>query len=170
MCYNTVHHEEIDCCADRPHGPLGGPAWHHKCYNSDWRAEGVIKSGACTTTTTTASDGTTTTYYNGEETTTVSASEEVSTSTGSNSNGQAATKSAMSYWPLVVAAVAATTALLAVVVGQRRDHAGNHQLKGSVARRMDLFSNFADRALCDTSTRPDRVIEMTNSTDDYRLA
>ena len=70
----------------------------------------------------------------------------------------------MSYWPLAVAALAATTALVAGILGQRREKVGNHQLRGSVARRMDLFSNFADRALSDA-----KGVEMT-SKDDYRLA
>lgn len=73
-------------------------------------------------------------------------------------------------WPLLVAAVAATTAMAAVIVGQRRDPEDRHQLQGSVARRMDLFSNFADRALCNNESRPGRVVEMTKSTDDYAMA
>jgi hypothetical protein len=65
--------------------------------------------------------------------------------------------------------MAAATAMVAGIFGQRRERVGNHQLKGSVARRMDLFSNFADRALCD-QTRPEHAVEMTASKDDYRLA
>ena len=64
--------------------------------------------------------------------------------------------------------MAAAVAIGAAIFGQRRERVGNHQLKGSVARRMDLFSNFADRALCDQA-RPERVVEMS-AKDDYRLA
>jgi hypothetical protein len=71
----------------------------------------------------------------------------------------------MSSWPLAVAALAATTAIVAGVLGQRRENVGKHQLRGSVARRMDLFSNFADRALSDA-----KDVEMVSSKDEYRLA
>jgi hypothetical protein len=61
------------------------------------------------------------------------------------------------------------TALAAILVGQRKGQSARHPLQASVKRRMGLFENFADRTLC-ARERPDRVVEMTNSKDDYRLA
>jgi len=37
-----------------------------------------------------------------------------------------------------------------------------HPLSGAVVRRMELFGNFADRAVC-AADRPDRVVEMVKS-------
>jgi hypothetical protein len=56
---------------------------------------------------------------------------------------------------------------LAVVLGQRRRPVDTHPLRGSVARRIGLFSNFADAALCASVERPERVVEMTMSHDEY---
>lgn len=69
-------------------------------------------------------------------------------------------------WMLIAAAVATALAVGAVVKGLRRSEPPAHALKGSVARRMGLFSQFADCALCDAA-RPDRTVEMTMSYDDY---
>jgi len=55
------------------------------------------------------------------------------------------------------------------MMAQRKQPKEIHPLKGSVARRMQLFGNFADSALCGTTDRPDRVVEMTMSADDYDM-
>jgi hypothetical protein len=55
-------------------------------------------------------------------------------------------------------------------MGQRKKPRQLHPLTGSVGRRMALFGNFADSALCGSAERPDRVVEMTMSKDDYDLA
>ena len=73
----------------------------------------------------------------------------------------------VSLWMLVVAAVASAMAVGAVVKGLRRSDPPPHVLKGSVARRMGLFSQFADCAICSDGGRPQRVVEMTMSADDY---
>jgi hypothetical protein len=75
-----------------------------------------------------------------------------------------------SFWWLILAAVAAMFAIGAVVMGQRQQRANDHILTGSVARRMGLFSTFADSALC-ARTEP-RTVEMTTTTnaDDYQMA
>ena len=75
----------------------------------------------------------------------------------------------LSMWALIVAAVATALAVGAVVKGLRRAEPHPHALQGSVARRMGLFSQFADCALCTdgTSGRPSRVVELTASADDY---
>lgn len=77
-----------------------------------------------------------------------------------------------SFWMMVAAAVAAAFAVSAVVIGQRKKKKAAHPLSGSVARRMGLFSNFADAALCNqgTAARPERVVEMTMSKEDYSMA
>jgi hypothetical protein len=79
-----------------------------------------------------------------------------------------------SFWMMVAAAVAAAFATGAVVMGQRKRKKAAHPLAGSVARRMGLFSNFADAALCNNSgggqNRPARVVEMTMSKEDYSMA
>jgi hypothetical protein len=80
-----------------------------------------------------------------------------------------------SFWMMVAAAVAAAFAAGAVVMGQRKRKKAAHPLAGSVARRMGLFSNFADAALCNREggggqNRPARVVEMTMSKEDYTMA
>lgn len=77
----------------------------------------------------------------------------------------------LSFWMLIAAAAAAALAIAAIVVGSRKSEKPVHPLSGSVARRMELFSNFADCALCDSGMqRPDRVVEMTMSKDDYDMS
>jgi hypothetical protein len=110
----------VDCCKPQP--PVGPP-------RHEW--ERICPSLGCATNSTT-------------EETFESEVQETSSSTSTVGIG---TRSAVSYWPLVLAAMAATTAMVAGILGQRREKAGNHHLRGSVARRMDLFSNFADQAL-----------------------
>jgi hypothetical protein len=73
----------------------------------------------------------------------------------------------VSLWMLIAAAAAAVLAIGAVIMGQRDRNKEKHPLKGSVARRMGLFGQFADCALCDNASRPARVVEMTMSADDY---
>lgn len=68
---------------------------------------------------------------------------------------------------LVAAAAAAVMAIMAVAAGQRRTEKQPHILTGSVARRMALFNNVCNSALCDSTERPSRVVEMTMSLDDY---
>ena len=75
--------------------------------------------------------------------------------------------SSVPMWMLILAAVATAMAVGAVVKGLRRSETPPHVLKGSVARRMGLFSQFADCALCSEGGRPQRVVEMTMSADDY---
>jgi hypothetical protein len=65
---------------------------------------------------------------------------------------------------LVAAAAAFALAIAAVVVGQRKEDSENHPLKGSIGRRMGLFSNFAKSSLFKNKIdRPQRVVEMTLS-------
>ena len=78
--------------------------------------------------------------------------------------------SSMSFWLLLVALAAVVMAIIAMVMGQRKRDKPQHALTGSVARRMELFSTFADGALCGNEARPDRVVEMTASADDYEKA
>jgi hypothetical protein len=125
-------HPPIDCCKPQP--PIGPP--HH-----EW--ERICPSLGCATNST----------Y--EEESFESAVEESTSTVG------VGTRSAVSYWPLVMAAMAATTAMVAGIIGQRREKVGNHHLRGSVARRMDLFSNFADQAL--TGEKGSSTVEMSSS-------
>jgi hypothetical protein len=71
-------------------------------------------------------------------------------------------------WMIVIAAAAAAMAMAAVMMGMRKSEKKPHALTGSVARRMELFSNFANCALMcsDADARPARVVEMTASHDD----
>jgi hypothetical protein len=75
-----------------------------------------------------------------------------------------------SFWMIIAAAVAAAFATGAVVMGQRKTQREPHPLSGSVARRMGLFSQFADSALCNPAQRPTRVVEMTMSKEDFSMA
>ncbi|GAX12871.1 hypothetical protein FisN_15Hu359 [Fistulifera solaris] len=92
-------------------------------------------------------------------------SEEVSTG---SSIGPTDSADNFSLWMLLAAGAAAVVAFATVMLGLRTPPTKAHPLSGSVARRMELFGNFADAALCSTD-RPDRVVEMTASTDDYRV-
>lgn len=69
---------------------------------------------------------------------------------------------------IAAAALAVALAIAAVILGQRKKPKEMHPLTGSVGRRMGLFSNFADSALCNNTERPQRVVEMTMSGDDYK--
>ena len=121
----------VDCCKPQP--PIG-PAHH------EWGR--ICPDLGC--------QDSTSELYSAE-----SAEAAVESEVSSSSGGSIPTASAVSYWPLVVAAMAATTAVIAGLIGQRREKAGNHQLRGSVARRMDMFSAFANNALCgQTGTVP----------------
>jgi hypothetical protein len=91
-----------------------------------------------------------------------------STST-STSNGMVNGVSRISWWMLALAAAAALAAMIAALVGSRKERRDRHGLEGSVARRMACFSAFADKSLCGNTNRPDRVVEMTMSQDDYRM-
>lgn len=62
------------------------------------------------------------------------------------------------YWMLIVAAVSSLFIVGAVVVGTRKPPRKEHPLAGSVARRMDLFGQFADSAL-----GREKAVEMTSS-------
>lgn len=73
-----------------------------------------------------------------------------------------------SIWMLLAAGAAAVVATATILFGQRTRPTKAHPLAGSVARRMELFGNFANSALC-ANDRPDRVVEMAASTDDYRV-
>lgn len=71
-------------------------------------------------------------------------------------------------WLMFLAAlVAVAMAVFAVVVGQRQQEKKAHLLQGSVLRRMNLFSNFCNSALSDSTARPSRAVEMTMPGDDY---
>jgi hypothetical protein len=76
----------------------------------------------------------------------------------------------MSFWLLLVALAAVGTAIIAMVAGQRKNQKPSHPLTGSVSRRMELFNTFAENALCGDKARPERVVEMTASHDDYSAA
>jgi hypothetical protein len=67
----------------------------------------------------------------------------------------------------IVAGMAVATAFAAAVIGQRRQERKPHLLTGSVARRMGLFQNFCDSALCGDERNSSRAVEMTMSMDDY---
>ena len=56
-------------------------------------------------------------------------------------------------------------------MGQRKKPAEMHPLKGAVARRMGLFSNFADANLCGSVDRTaPRMVEMNSPQGDYAVA
>jgi len=88
-------------------------------------------------------------------------------STSSNNGEIPIGTRSLPMWMLVAAAVATALAVGAVAKGMRRSEPPPHALTGSVARRMGLFSQFAECALCDSTQRPARVVEMTMSHDDY---
>jgi len=87
--------------------------------------------------------------------------------TNSNNGEIPVGATSLPMWMLIAAAVASALAVGAVVKGMRRQEPPKHALSGSVARRMNLFSQFADCALCNSNERPSRVVEMTMSSDDY---
>jgi len=89
------------------------------------------------------------------------------TSPDSTSGGGAAK---IAWWMIIVAAVATLFAIGAIIMGQRKKRTDAHPLHGSVARRMNLFSEFADATLCASNKRPARVVEMTMSKDDHAMA
>lgn len=135
-----------------PPCPPIGPA-HEKCVakKSEESSGGGSSSGSSS-----YSDGAT------------ESSSESSTGGYNGSGIQSGTRvSAFQMLMLIAAAIAAAMAIAAVVAGQRRQEKKSHALTGSVARRMNLFQNFCDSALCDSAERPSRVIEMTMSVDDY---
>ena len=168
-------HDECGC----PKGVLGDPCRHGK---------GVSRSSECKSNSdnsNTNSDG------SSDYTTSSSTSSETdggydggdnSSSNSANSNQQndnipegaaMLNPNDFSFWMMVAAAVAAAFATGAVVIGQRKRKKAAHPLSGSVARRMGLFSNFADAALCNNggqNMRPARVVEMTMSKEDYTMA
>lgn len=122
----------------------------------------------------TGQQGDTTQGYNGDTTSYVqsqnyndgsgSSQQGGNTNTNPNSSTQQAT-SRLNLWMLLVAAVAASFAVGAVIAGTRKKPREMHPLSGSVVRRMGLFSQFADAALCNSVNRPERVVEMTMSHD-----
>jgi hypothetical protein len=57
-------------------------------------------------------------------------------------------------------------AMIAAAIGQRRDRTDRHPMSGAIKRRVEQFSCFADGAICASTERPDRVVEMTLSQDD----
>jgi hypothetical protein len=184
--YDTVgpgpHHDDCNCVV----GKLGDACRHGKGVSKSSECSSSNNSstnsdGSTTTTTTTTSDGTTTTSsassaeyggYGGD------GDGSSNSASSNNANDKAIPEGAaminpndFSFWMIVAAAVAAAFATGAVVMGQRKKHKDPHPLSGSVARRMGLFSNFADSALCNQGTeRPARVVEMTMSKEDYSMA
>ena len=56
--------------------------------------------------------------------------------------------------------------MIAAAIGQRRDRKDRHPMTGVIKRRVDQFSCFADSAVCASTDRPERVVEMTMSQDD----
>ena len=68
---------------------------------------------------------------------------------------------------IVVAAAAAALAIAAVFQGIRNTRTSTHSLKGSVSRRIALFSTLAGVTNSKCSTRPERRIEMTTPKEEY---
>ena len=107
-----------------------------------------------------------------------SASSSSSTSyseTGGNNGGSTRSSipdptAASFMWMYIVAAVATMFAIGAIIAGQRKPAKSTHPLSGSVQKRIGLFSQFADSTLCASMARPERVVEMTMSSDDGALA
>ena len=50
-----------------------------------------------------------------------------------------------------------------LIIPQGREVRAPHALQGSVARRMGLFSNFANADLCSSADRPQRVVELSQT-------
>mmetsp|Transcript_25696 Transcript_25696/g.37605 ORF Transcript_25696/g.37605 Transcript_25696/m.37605 type:complete len:85 (+) Transcript_25696:320-574(+) len=82
---------------------------------------------------------------------------------------QASGATVISWWMVVVAAVAAVAALAAIMMGQRKEEKDTHKLRGSIAKRMALFSCFAGGC---NGARPAHVVDDVepNEDEDYRLA
>ena len=67
---------------------------------------------------------------------------------------------------LVAAAAALAVAVGAVVTGQRRSNAPKHALRGSVSRRIALFSSLAGTNKL-SGSRPSRRVEMSMPSGEY---
>lgn len=174
-------HDECGC----PKGVLGDPCRHGKgvshsreCKSSssdnDNSNTNTNSDGSSSDYTTSSSTSSETDGYNGGD-----SSSSGNTASSNQKNDNIPEGAAMlnpndfSFWMMAAAAVAAAFATGAVVMGQRKRKKSAHPLSGSVARRMGLFSNFADAALCNNggqNMRPARVVEMTMSKEDYSMA
>lgn len=145
-------HDACGC----PHGPIGDHCRHQ---------QGVQYSSQCSASTSTSTSSSTN-GYSGDYSTDSASDGSGSSSTSSSSNtandkavpegSKALDPSGFSFWMLIAAAVSAAFAIGAIVVGQRKTAKEPHPLAGSVARRMGLFSNFANSALCSSVERPAR--------------
>lgn len=146
------------------HGPCIGPLAHHRseCNGGD-NSDGTDGDGSAGGDYSGGDRGDGASGVNGYD------NYDAASGSGTSSSGIAGTNiSKSTFWLLAVAAAAATAALIAAVVGQRRNREERHQLSGSVARRISLFTNLADNH-CLCGDRPDRVVEMNNARD-YQLA
>ena len=72
----------------------------------------------------------------------------------------------IAWWILACAAVA--TVIVGAAVWGRRKVRDRHLLEGSVKRRMNLFSKFADNALCDAVGCGDAVEMTSDEKDDQK--
>ena len=68
---------------------------------------------------------------------------------------------------IIVAAAAVALAIAAVFQGLRHSKPSTHSLKGSVSRRIALFSSIAGGTNTKYSSRPERRIEMTTPKEEY---
>lgn len=68
---------------------------------------------------------------------------------------------------LIAAAAAVAVALAAVIRGQRNSTVSNHSLKGSVSRRIALFSSIAGTTNTVYGSRPERRIELALAKEEY---
>lgn len=140
-----------------PHGP--GP---HPHVPKHCRSDGDTSSSGSNVNS--ASDG----DYTGADG--ASGSSSNSDNADVTSSGNLITSSVRSNWLLwAVAGAAAVAAGIAIVYGQRKRERETHPLRGSVGRRMSLFSNFADSA-CDNACAGKDSVEMVSAKGDYRLS
>lgn len=148
-----------------PPGPLG-----HHCRGGDSSgSSGGSSGGSSSGGSSSSSSGSASSYVNNESSG-ESAATDVYEPTTSNERGFGGASRSFSWALIGVAIAAAAAAVIAAAIGSRKKKRVPHQLEGSVARRIALFSNFADSSLCGSTERPERVVEMTASHDDYRLA
>jgi hypothetical protein len=141
--------------AVNPHAcpPFGKP--HDDCVANANAASNRNSSG--TSATTSYSSQYSTVVSNGNSASSSSSSSTSNSGTNTSGSGTSAS-SILAPVMLVAAAAAAVAALAAVVLGQRQTEPVSHPLRGSVGRRMGLFSAFADSAI----GRPNRVVEMSH--------
>jgi len=128
--------------------------------SSGGSSSGGSSGGGTSAATSSGGDG------NGGSSSATSSSGGEGNAAGGGSRATLFTSSSANLTMLVIAAAAAGAAIGAVVMGRKQQTVkSSHPLRGGLNKRINLFSNFANKSSAKVE-RPDRLVEMTSKGDE----